>query len=124
MRATAIAVIPAAVEDGTRFHGDGVVSARRGRADDWTPPAVIAFEGAIPLDLETGTADLILVAQTQRGLDYFVQGRVRNTATLSIVAGPLGHDTPVRTNADLLAYMKFGNYFAGVTIDDCVLRDS
>ena len=60
------------------------------------PPAVIAFEGAIPLNLETGAADFILLAQTQRGLDYFSQGRVGNTATHSIVAGPLGHDTPVR----------------------------
>src|SRR5687768_4877786 len=45
MRAAAIAVIPAAAKDGTRFHGDGVFSARGGRVDDWTPPAVIAFEG-------------------------------------------------------------------------------
>ena len=36
VRATAIAVIPAATKDGARFHGDGVVSARGGRADDWT----------------------------------------------------------------------------------------
>ena len=123
MRATAIAVVPAAVKDGTRFYGNGVVSARGARADYWTPPAVIAFEGAIPLDLETGAADFILVAQTQRGLDYFLDGRVRNTATHSIVAGPLGHSTPVRINADLLAYMKFENYLAGVTIDDWVLQE-
>ena len=123
VRATAIAVIPAAAKDGARFHGDGVVSARGGRADDWTPPAVIAFEGAIPLDVETSNADFILVAETQRGLDYFLQGRVRNAATHSIVAGPLGHDTPVRINADLLAYMKIGNYLAGVTIADCILHE-
>jgi lipid-binding SYLF domain-containing protein len=122
MRATAIAVIPAAVNDGTRFYGNGVVSARGARADYWTPPAVIAFEGAIPLDLETGAADFILVAQTQRGLDYFLEGRVRNTATHSAVAGPLGHSTP-RINADLLAYMKFEKYLAGVTIDDWVLQE-
>jgi lipid-binding SYLF domain-containing protein len=123
MRATAIAVIPAAVKGGTHFYGDGVVSARGARADYWTPPAVIAFEGAIPLDLETGTADLIFVAQTQRGLDYFLQGRFRSTVMHSIIAGPLGHDTPVRINADLLAYMKIENYLAGVTIDDWVLQD-
>jgi lipid-binding SYLF domain-containing protein len=123
MRATAIAVVPAAVKDGTRFYGNGVVSARGARADYWTPPAVIAFEGAIPLDLETGAADFILVAQTQRGLDYFLDGRIRNTATHSIVAGPLGHSTPVRINADLFAYMKFENYLAGVTIDDWVLQE-
>lgn len=123
MRATAIAVIPAAVKDGTRFYGNGAVSARGARADYWTPPAVIAFEGAIPLDLETGAADFILLAQTQRGLDYFLQGRVRNTAIHSIVAGPLGHNTPGRLDADLLAYMKIGNYLAGVTIDDWVLQE-
>jgi lipid-binding SYLF domain-containing protein len=121
--ATAIAVIPAAVTDGNRYYGDGVVSARGGRADSWTPPAVIAFQGAIPLDLDTGAADFILVAQTQRGLDYFIQGRVRNTATRAI-AGPLAHDTSVRINADLLAYIKIGHYVAGVTIDNCVLQDA
>ena len=122
-RATAIAVIPAAARDGVRFHGDGVVSARGGRADGWTPPAVIAFEGAILLGLETATADLILVAQTQRGLDYFLQGRAQGTTTEVIVAGPLGHAIPVRTNADLFAYMKFGQYFGGIAIEDCALHD-
>jgi lipid-binding SYLF domain-containing protein len=123
MRATAIAVIPAAVKDGTRFYGNGVVSARGARAVHWTPPAVFAFEGEIPLDLETGTADLILVAQTQRGLDYLLQDRVRSVATPSIAAGPLGHTTPMRINADLLAYMKIENYLAGVTIDGWVLHE-
>jgi lipid-binding SYLF domain-containing protein len=122
MRATAIAVVPAAVRDGTRFYGNGVVSARGARADYWTPPAVFAFEGAIPLDLGTGAADFILVAQTQRGLDYFLQGRVRNTATHSIVAGPLGHGTPIGIG-DLLAYVKFANDLAGVTIAGWVLQD-
>jgi lipid-binding SYLF domain-containing protein len=122
IRAMAIAVIPAAAKDGTRFYGNGVVSARGARADYWTPPAVFAFEGAIPFDLETGTADLILVAQTQRGLDYFLQGRLRSTVT-AIAAGPLGHTAQMRINADLLAYMKIGNYLAGVTIDDWVLHD-
>jgi len=123
MHATAIAVIPAAVKDGTHFYGDGVVSARGARADHWTPPAVFAFEGAIPLDLETGTADLILVAQTQQGLDYFLQGRFRSVATPSIAAGPLGHTTPMRINADLLGYMKIENYLGGVTIDGWVLYE-
>ena len=122
MRAKAIAVMPAAVKDGTRFYGHGIVSARGARADDWTPPAVIGFEGAIPLDLETGAADFVLVAQTQRGLDYFVQGRFRSTATHSIFAGPTGH-APMRINADLLAYMRIGNHLTGVTIDDCVLQE-
>ena len=122
MRATAVAVIPAAVKNGTRFYGNGVVSARGARRDYWTPPAVIGFEGAIPLNLEAGEADFILVAQTQRGLDYFVHAR-ENTPVDSILAGPLGNDAPVRMRTDLLAYVKFGNYVAGVTIAECILRD-
>jgi lipid-binding SYLF domain-containing protein len=122
MRATAIAVIPAAVKDGIRFYGNGVVSARGARADYWTPPAVIGFEGEIPLNLEAGEVDFILVAQTQRGLDYFVHGRVGNTPMDSILAGPLGHEAQVRMRTDLFAYVKIGNYLAGVTIADCILR--
>ncbi len=121
--ANAIAVIPAAVKDGNRYSGNGVVSARGARGDHWTPPAVIVFQGAIPLNLETGAADIILVARGQRGLDYFLYGPIGNTITHSIVAGPLGHDTPVRTDTDLLAYMKFGNYLAGVMIDDWAVHD-
>ncbi len=50
MRATAIAAVPSAVKDGRRYYGQGVVSARGARVDYWTPPAVIAFEGDIPLE--------------------------------------------------------------------------
>lgn len=123
MRATAIAAIPSAVKDGTRYYGTGVVSARGARPDYWTPPAVIAFEGDIPLDLESSTVDFIVIAQTRRGLDYLAQGRIANTAPYWMVAGGLGHNAPVRIDADLLAYIQFDNYFAGVTIDDWIVDD-
>lgn len=40
-----------------------------------------------------------------------------------IAPGALGRDTPVNINADLLAYMQFGGYFAGVTIDDWIIGE-
>jgi len=123
MRASGIAVIPAATADGNYYRGTGVVSARGARPEDWTPPAVITFEGAIPLNLETAAIDLILVAQTRRGLDYLVQDRFTSAAAHSIVAGPLGHGTPLRSDADLFAYMHFATYFAGVTVDDWVVEE-
>ena len=46
MRARAIAVFPAAA----LHDGQGVVSARGARVDDWTPPAIVAFEGAYSTD--------------------------------------------------------------------------
>ena len=123
MRASGIAVIPAAMGDGNRYRGTGVVSVRGARQDYWTPPAVISFEGAIPLNLEAPTVDLVLVAQTRRGLDYLTQERFTSAVAHGIVPGPLGHGTPVPRDADLLAYMRFATYFAGVTVDDWVVEE-
>jgi lipid-binding SYLF domain-containing protein len=123
MRASGIAVIPAAAKDGTRYYGNGVVSARGARPDYWTPPAVIAFEGAIPLDLETGSLDFVFIAQSRRGLDWLVDPRTTSTTAHAMAAGGLGHNTPIRINADLLAYMQFENYFAGVTVDDWIVHE-
>jgi lipid-binding SYLF domain-containing protein len=123
IRASAIAVVPVAVKDGTRYYGKGVVSARGARADYWTPPAVIAFEGAIPFDLEAGALDFVFIAQSRRGLDWLIEARSTSTAALAMAAGGLGHSTPIRINADLVAYMQFENYFAGVTIDDWIVQE-
>ena len=123
MRASALAVIPAAVKDGFRYYGKGVVSARGARPDYWTPPAIIAFEGAIPLDLETDAVDFVLIAQSRRGLDWLIDPRSSSATAHAMAAGALVHSTPTRINADLLAYMQFENYFAGVTVDDWILQE-
>jgi len=123
LRAHGIAVFPRTVLNGARLAGNGVMSARRAIPTEWTPPAAIAFEGVIPLELESPEADLVLVAQTQRGLDYLVQGRLANPVVAPIAAGVLGTDTPARLHGDILAYMRFGNYFAGVTVSDWSIRE-
>ena len=123
MKAYAIAVFPHMVKDDARYLGEGVMSARGANPSYWTPPAVIALEGAIPLDLESRTVDFILVAQTRRGLDYLSEERFVSPVVFPIEPGPLGRDTRVRHNADLLGYMQFGSYFAGVTIGDWTIRE-
>ena len=121
MTATGIAVVPAAVKDGTRYYGAGVLSARGVRPDVWTPPGIVAFEGNIPVDLETDTVDFVIVAKTRRGLDDLTQSRFASARP--IAGGPLGLATQSRLDADLLAYMHFDGYFAGVTIGDCIIRE-
>lgn len=123
MRAIAIAAIPSAVKDGTCYYGTGVISARGVRTDVWTPPAVIAFEGHIPLDLESRAVDFILTAQTRRGLSYLTQGRFVSAAPYAMVPGALGHSAAVRIDADILAYIRFDNHFAGVAIEDWIVDD-
>jgi lipid-binding SYLF domain-containing protein len=122
-RAYAIAVFPQMVKEEARYLGEGVMSARGANPFYWTPPAVIALEGAIPLDLEGRTVDFVLVAQTRRGLDDLIEERFVSPVVVPIEPGPLGRDPRVRLNADLLGYMQFGNYFAGVTIGDWTIRE-
>lgn len=123
MRASAIAVVPAAVRDGTRYYGTGVMSARGARPDAWSPPAVIAFEGAIPLDLDAGAADFVIIAQTRRGLDHLLTGRLGHALSGPIAPGAIGHSSPARIEADLVAYIHLDRYFAGVTIDGWAVDD-
>ena len=123
MRASAIAVIPAAARDGDRYHGKGVLSARGAWPDFWTPPAVIGFEGTVPFELETDTIDVIVIAQTRVGLDTFIEDDFVTPVGRPIVAGALGHNAPVRITADLLGYMHFDRYFAGVTIENWAVRE-
>lgn len=125
MRATAVAVIPAAVKDGTRYRGIGVLSVRGARPDLWGPPAIVTLEGSIPLNLEPDVLDFVVVARTSRGADYLVQPHspIPAPRSMSMTAGSLGHTTPVQTDADLVAYVQFGDYFAGVTVENWTIRE-
>jgi lipid-binding SYLF domain-containing protein len=122
LRARGIFVIPAAERDGGLYYGVGAFSAREGGLEEWTPPAIVAFQGAIPIELEAEILDFILLPMSSRGLNYLTQERFAAPLVNQIAAGPLGHDGYVRMNADLLGYLRFGQYFAGVTIEAWEIR--
>jgi lipid-binding SYLF domain-containing protein len=124
VQAHAIAVFPRAYKEGQRYYATGVMSARGATPTNWTPPAVLELEGALPLDLDNVAVDFVLIAQTRRGLDYLMQERFASPVIIPIVPGALGHDTRVRIDADLVAYMQFGDYFAGVTVNDWMVSES
>jgi lipid-binding SYLF domain-containing protein len=123
MRARGVAVIPVALKVDTKYGGLGVLSAQGANPTHWTPPAMIAFEGGIPLDLETDALDFILVAQTARGLDHLSQPRFVSPVIRPMVPGPVGQNARAHATADLLAYMQFGDYLAGVTVEDWMITE-
>ena len=124
LQARGIAVFPAAAKAGFRYGGRGIFSARGANRSYWTPPAVLDFKGTIPFDLESETVDFMLVALTPRGLDCLMLPRFESPVVFPIVAGALGRDTRVRTNADLLAYVQFADYFAGITVRDWITAEA
>ena len=121
-RARALAVFPAAVGETGCYSGLGIVSARGNSSQDWTMPALIAFEGQIPLSLDVASLDFVFVALTPTGADYFKRPESALTGDRFIAPGPLGQGTPVKTGTDILAYMQFGDFFAGVTVRELSVR--
>ena len=95
MRASAIAVVPQAVKDGSRYYGKGVMSAR----------------------------DFIIIAQTRRGVDHLLDDRLGSTLSRAIAPGGIGHSALTRIDADLIGYIHIDRYFAGVTIDGWAVDD-
>lgn len=119
-QARAIAVVPKAQRDGALYYGVGVLSGRSG-FDGWTPPAVVSFQGALPMQLESNQVDFVVIALTPRGVDYLTQPGYVPLLSDPIAAGPLR--SPALTRADLVAYVRFALMFAGVTIDNWEIRD-
>jgi lipid-binding SYLF domain-containing protein len=115
-RARGAAVFPAARTDGGMYYGLGVMSARGADPLRWTPPAVLNFCGTIPIDLDAASVDFVLVPLTRRGLDYLTQNQL-SPVPMRIYPGPLGQETHERLDADLVGYMQFGDYFAGVSVE-------
>jgi lipid-binding SYLF domain-containing protein len=120
-QARAIAVVPRAQRDGGLYYGVGVLSGRSG-FDGWTPPAVVSFQGELPLQLESNQVDFVVIALTSRGIDYLTQPEYAALLSDPIAAGPL--KTPALTRADLVAYLRFSLMFAGVTIANWEMRDA
>jgi lipid-binding SYLF domain-containing protein len=120
MRARAIAVFPGASSDGGVYFGAGVMSVRDAFGSGWTVPAMLFFRGGIPARLEASSVDFVIVSLTRRGLNYLTQEEFLPLET-RIHPGPLGHDAPEDLSADLVGYMRFGDYFAGVSIEDVLI---
>ena len=116
LNARAIAVFPRAYRDGGLYYGTGVVSGQSG-LDGWSPPAIVTFQGALPVTLESDVVDFVFVAHSARGVDYLTQARYMAPVWDTIAAGPVANSVHL-TKADIVAYMRFSTYVAGVTIAD------
>jgi lipid-binding SYLF domain-containing protein len=122
-RARVLAVFPGSVGEASCYTGLGIASARDIVNGNWTAPATMAFEGRIPVSLDVTNVDFIFVALTPRGADYFRAAQSSLAAGDVIAPGPLGQNTRIDMNTDVLAYMQFGDFFAGITVEEFSLRE-
>jgi lipid-binding SYLF domain-containing protein len=121
--AKAIAVIPGALQFGNTVSGTGIVSARGRDSLDWSLPAAIEFQGKLNPPLDVDSPDLILVALTARGVQLLSEGDRMESALGTLSRGPL-EDADFDSTADVVAYVQFGDFFAGMAIDDSSICDA
>jgi lipid-binding SYLF domain-containing protein len=121
--AKAIAVIPGARHYRDIVSGTGIVSARGLDSLDWSLPAAIEFQGKLNPPLDVDSSDIVLVAVADRGVQLLTNGDGMENVFETLPRGPLD-DMNFDSNADVVAYVQFGDFFAGMTTDDLSICDA
>jgi len=123
-RARAVVVMPGVKGDwpaGSRsLDGTGVLSARGAAREHWSPPAIVGMRGAIAAKFDIDRLDIIVIAQTARGLDALLAESRWLPGSVMIAPGPV--DEGEASDADLVGYVRFEHYFAGVAIDQWTIE--
>lgn len=124
--AQGIAIIP------DMFKAGFIIGARFGRGvllvkqpdGSWSNPLFIRLAGgSFGPQIGAQSTDLILVFQTQRGLDRFVNGRGKLTLGVDVAAaaGPVGKrfeaGTDIAMKSEILSYSNTRGIFAGVSAE-------
>jgi SH3 domain-containing YSC84-like protein 1 len=130
-KAYGIAVIPdmfkAGFIFGARF-GRGVVMVRQPDGT-WSNPVFIhLLGGSFGAQAGAQSTDLVLVFQSQKGLDRFLQGKDKMTLGVDIgaAAGPVGKrfeaSTDLALKAEVLSYSNSRGIFAGASAEGGTLQ--
>ena len=112
---------------GARF-GRGVLLVRQPDGAWSNPVFVHLMGGSFGLQAGAQSTDLVLVFQTQRGLDRFIKGRGKLTLGVdaSAAAGPVGKrfvaGTDVALKSEILSYSNTQGIFAGVSAQGGTLQ--
>lgn len=124
--AQGIAIIP------DMFKAGFIIGARFGRGvllvkqpdGSWSNPLFIRLAGgSFGAQIGAQSTDLILVFQTQRGLDRFIKGKGKLTLGVDVgaAAGPVGKrfeaGTDVAMKSEILSYSNTRGIFAGVSAE-------
>jgi lipid-binding SYLF domain-containing protein len=112
---------------GARF-GRGVVVVRQPDGT-WSNPIFISlFGGSFGAQAGAQATDLVLVFQTQKGLDRFLKGKGKTTLGVDVgaAAGPVGKrfeaSTDLALKAEILSYSNSHGIFAGVSAEGGTLQ--
>jgi SH3 domain-containing YSC84-like protein 1 len=126
--AKCVAVVPHMIKGGFVFGaegGRGVATCRT--ADGWSAPAFFAITGGNwGLQIGVEGVDLVMIIQSDRGMQHLLSSKFQMGADASVAAGPVGRhasaDTDWKMNAEVLTYSRAKGIFAGLTLTGADVR--
>jgi lipid-binding SYLF domain-containing protein len=126
--AKCVAVVPHMLKGGFVFgaeNGRGVVTCRT--SDGWSAPAFFTITGGSwGLQIGVEGVDLVMIIQTDRGMQQMISSKFQLGADASAAAGPVGRhasaDTDWKLNTEILTYSRAKGAFAGLTLTGADIR--
>lgn len=127
--AKCIAVVPHMVKGGFVFGAEGGRGVATCRTADhrWSAPAFFAITGGSwGLQIGVEGIDLVMIIQSDKGMQHLLSSKFQVGADASAAAGPVGRhasaDTDWKLNTEILTYSRSKGVFAGLTIDGASIR--
>jgi len=126
--AKCIAVVPHLIKGGFVFGaegGRGVATCRT--PEGWSAPAFFSITGGNwGLQIGVEGIDLVMIIQSDRGMQRLLTSKFQIGADASVAAGPVGRhasaDTDWKMNAEILTYSRAKGVFAGITLNGADVR--
>jgi len=126
--AKCVAVVPHLLKGGFVFgaeNGRGVVTCRT--ENGWSAPAFFAITGGSwGLQIGVEGIDLVLIIQSDKGMQRLLSSKFEIGGDASAAAGPVGRhvsaDTDWELNAEILTYSRARGIFAGLTLNGAAVR--
>jgi lipid-binding SYLF domain-containing protein len=126
--AKCIAVVPHLLRGGFIFGaegGRGVATCRT--PNGWSAPAFFAITGGSwGLQIGVEGVDLVMIVQSDKGMQRLLSSKFQLGADASVAAGPVGRhasaDTDWKMNAEILTYSRAKGVFAGLDLSGSAVR--
>jgi len=126
--AKCVAVVPHMIKGGLVFgaeNGKGVATCRN--ENGWSAPAFFAITGGSwGLQIGVEGADVVMVFQSEKGMQRLEDAKFQLGADASAAAGPVGRhataDTDWKLNTEILTYSRAKGLFAGLTLTGADVR--
>ena len=123
-----IAVVPHMLKGGLIF---GAEAGRGGATcrtpNGWSAPAFFAITGGSwGLQIGVEGVDLVMIVQSDKGMQRLLSSKFQLGADASVAAGPVGRhasaDTDWKMNAEILTYSRAKGVFAGLDLSGSAVR--